>query len=328
MTPPGKRSLGIVLALAAVLVLAGILFRRQHLKPVTISGAITVKDSDPRKQLPIAGVEVTVADNSGVAPIKSDSSGFFSLKLRQGLRRGQAMTLKFRHPDYHPLDLPEYAGDKLYVIRLSPLSSNPENTPNHPPVVIGNVRVRYSIKALRTVNVGSAAKTFQVENVGNIPCKGRAPCSPDGKWKAANASVSLDAGPGNEFQNVRVSCIAGPCPFSKTESDKFPQSSQKITASALDWSDPVTFLVEAEVVHTMQTPIEHESYPVIFGSALSFTLPTDAEGVSLEADTGGETIIYPLGPALFLTWANCNARVNPDHTSVYRCELKPGYRFQ
>ena len=77
MTPPGKRSLGIVLALAAVLVLAGILFRRQHLKPVTISGAITVKDSDPRKQLPIAGVEVTVADNSGVAPIKSDSSRLF-----------------------------------------------------------------------------------------------------------------------------------------------------------------------------------------------------------------------------------------------------------
>ena len=322
-----QSSLWIVLALAAGLVLVGIFLRRQHVKPVTISGAITVKDSDPRKQLPIAGVEVTVADNSGVDPVKSDSSGFFSLKLRNGLRRGQAMTLKFRHPDYHPLDLPEFAGDKLYVIQLSSLSSNPE-TPNHPPVVVANVRVRYSIKALRTVNVGSAAKTFQVENVGNIPCKGRSPCSPDGKWKATTASVSLDAGPGNEFQNARVSCIAGPCPFSRTESDRFPQSSQTITASALGWSDPVTFLVEAEVVHTMQSPIEHESYPVIFGSALSFTLPTDAEGVSLEADMAGDTTIYPLGPALFLTWANCNARVNPDHTSVYRCELKPGYRFR
>src|SRR5579862_3047463 len=265
-----QSSLWIVLALAAGLVLVGIFLRRQHVKPVTISGAITVKDSDPRKQLPIAGVEVTVADNSGVDPVKSDSSGFFSLKLRNGLRRGQAMTLKFRHPDYHPLDLPEFAGDKLYVIQLSSLSSNPE-TPNHPPVVVANVRVRYSIKALRTVNVGSAAKTFQVENVGNIPCKGRSPCSPDGKWKATTASVSLDAGPGNEFQNARVSCIAGPCPFSRTESDRFPQSSQTITASALGWSDPVTFLVEAEVVHTMQSPIEHESYPVIFGSALSFT---------------------------------------------------------
>ena len=327
MRVTSQSSLWIVLALAAGLVLVGILFRRQHVKPVTISGAITVKDSDPRKQLPIAGVEVTVADNSGADPVKSDSSGFFSLKLRNGLRRGQALTLKFRHPDYHPLDLAEFAGDKLYVIQLSSLSSNPE-TPNHPPVVVANVRVRYSIKALRTVNVGSAAKTFQVENVGNIPCKGRSPCSPDGKWKATTAFVSLDAGPGNEFQNARVSCIAGPCPFSRTESDRFPPSSQTITASALGWSDPVTFLVEAEVVHTMQTPIEHESYPVIFGSALSFTLPTDAEGVSLEADMAGDTTIYPLGPALFLTWANCNARVNPDHTSVYRCELKPGYRFR
>jgi hypothetical protein len=42
----------------------------------------------------------------------------------------------------------------------------------------------------------------------------------------------------------------------------------------------------------------------------------------------GETIIFPLGPDLFLSWASCNSRMNPDHTSVYRCELKPGYRFQ
>jgi hypothetical protein len=82
------------------------------------------------------------------------------------------------------------------------------------------------------------------------------------------------------------------------------------------------------VVHTMQSPIEHQSYPVIFGAALSFTLPTDAEGVNLEADVAGETIIFPLGPDLFLTWANCNAKVNRDRNSVYRCELKPGYRFQ
>jgi hypothetical protein len=181
---------------------------------------------------------------------------------------------------------------------------------------------------MRTVNLGSAVKTFQVENVGNIPCKGRSPCSPDGKWKAAIGSASLDAGLGNEFQNTRVSCIAGPCPFTKIESDEFSKSSQKITASARDWSDPATFLVEAEVVHTMQSPIEHQSYPVIFGSTFSFTLPTDAQGVSLEADVAGETIIFPLGPELFLSWANCSARVNPDHTSVYRCELKAGYRFQ
>jgi hypothetical protein len=327
-----KSSFWILLALAAGLICVGLFFRRQHWKPVTIAGAITVQDADPRKQLPLAGVEVSLAkkageNNAGETSAKSDSNGFFTLKLPKGLRRGQAMTLMFRHPDYHPLDLKEFAGDKLYVVHLVPLSRNAD-TSTRPAVAVGNVRVRYSMQAMRTVDVGSAVKTFEVENAGNVPCQGRSPCSPDGKWKAMIGSASLDAGPGNEFQNARVSCIAGPCPFTKIESDNFSRNSQKITVSARDWSDPTTFLVEAEVVHTMQSPIEHQAYPVIFGGALSFTLPTDAEGVSLEADVAGETIIFPLGPDLFLTWANCNAKVNRDRNSVYRCELKPGYRFQ
>ena len=36
----------------------------------------------------------------------------------------------------------------------------------------------------------------------------------------------------------------------------------------------------------MQAAIDHQSYPVIFGSALNFTLPKNAEGVSFEADIG------------------------------------------
>jgi len=324
----GRRSFWIVLALAAGLIFVGVLIRRQHWKPVTITGAVTIKDADTRKQLPIADVEITVTDNSGEPPAKSDSSGFFRLKLRKGLRRSQALTLKFRHPDYLPLDLPEFAGDKLYIAQMVPSSKNTDPVSNLPAVAVGNVRVRFSIMETRTVNVGSAVRTFQVENVGNVPCKGRPPCSPDGKWKAAIASTSLDAGVGNKFHNARVSCIAGPCPFTKIESGEFAKNSQTITASARDWSDSATFLVEAEVVHTMESPIDHQFYPLIFGAALSFTLPTNAEGVSLEADIAGQTVIFPLGPTLFLTWANCNARLNPDRTSVYRCELKPGYRFQ
>jgi hypothetical protein len=328
MTKGRKISLWIVLALAAGLTLAGVLLRRQHRKPLTIRGAVTVRDADARKQLPIADVEITAANTLEDARSKSESSGFFILKLHKSVKKGQAVILRFRHPNYQPLDIQEIVDDKLYVVHLAPFSKNTDVVPNRPAIAVGNIRVRYSIKAMRTVNIGSAVKTFQVENVGNIPCKGRSPCSPDGKWKAAIASASLDAGPGNEFQNARVSCIAGPCPFTKIESDKFSEDRQKITASARNWSDPATFLVEAEVVHTMQSQIDHQSYPVIFGSALNFTLPTDAEGVSLEADMAGKTIFFPLGPELFLTWANCNARVNRDQTSVYRCELKPGYRFQ
>jgi hypothetical protein len=70
------------------------------------------------------------------------------------------------------------------------------------------------------------------------------------------------------------------------------------------------------------------SYPVVFGQALNFTLPPLAEGVTIEADVNGEGIVFPLGPDLFLSWAQCNSRINRDQTKVYRCELKPGYRFR
>lgn len=322
-----KRSLWIVLALAAALTLAGVFVRRRLLKPWTIIGAVTVQDTDTRKQLPIAGVEITTANPLEIAPSRSDSTGFFKLRLSKTVKKGRVVKLRFRHPDYQPLDIDEIADDRNFVVHLVPLPKNADNMPSRPAVVVGNIRVRYSINAMRTVNIGSAVKTFQVENVGNVRCKGQPPCSPDGKWKATIGSATLDAGLDNTFQNARVSCIAGPCPFTRIESDETSSPSQKITVSARNWSDSATFLVEAEVVHTMQSPIDHQSYPVIYGSALNFTLPTDAEGVSLEADVAGRTIIFPLGPDLFLSWATCVATVNRDQTSMYRCGLKQGYRF-
>jgi len=323
-----RRTLWTIIALVAVLAYAGVLVHRSLLKPWTIMGAVTVQDADTRKQLPIANVEITPANPLEVGPGKSDSSGFFKIKLSKNVKKGRVIKLKFRHPDYRPLDVDEIATDKIFVVHLIPLSKSADNIPGRPAAAVGNIRVRYSMKAMRTVNVGSAVKTFEVENVGNVPCKQQSPCSPDGKWKAAIGSATLDAGLGNAFQNTRVSCIAGPCPFTRVESDGASVPSQTITASARAWSDSATFLVEAEVVHTMQIPIDHQSYPVIYGSALNFTLPTEAEGVSLEADVAGKTVIFPLGPDLFLTWASCGATVNQDETSLYRCALKPGYRFQ
>ena len=61
---------------------------------------------------------------------------------------------------------------------------------------------------------------------------------------------------------------------------------------------------------------------------MSFTLPPTAESVSIEADLGGQTIIYPLGPSLFLSWATCERVNNPDQGRVYRCTPKAGYKFQ
>jgi hypothetical protein len=70
-------------------------------------------------------------------------------------------------------------------------------------------------------------------------------------------------------------------------------------------------------------------YPVVFGRDLHFTLPPTQEGVSLEADLDGVPMVFPLGPELYLSWATCSVRDSPDpeKTTVYRCELKPGYRF-
>ncbi len=79
--------------------------------------------------------------------------------------------------------------------------------------------------------------------------------------------------------------------------------------------------------HSMVSDNVRESYPVIFGQTLNFTLPANSEGVSIEAELDGTPVVFPLGPNLFLSWADCNARVNKDQTKVYRCELKPGHRF-
>jgi hypothetical protein len=315
----------VVPAIAVGALLIVFLVLRLRHQSITIQGAVVIGDTDPRKELPVADVEVMAAKGAADAPTRSDASGLFSLKLRKWVRKGQPLTLRFHHAGYEPLELTEVAGDKLYVARLVPIEKKADHGPK---TVIGNVRVRYSVKATRTLNVGSAVKTFEVKNTANVPCRNQAPCSPDGKWKAAIGSVSLDAGLGNEFRNVRVSCFAGPCPFTKIESEDFSKPSQTITASARAWSDTATFLVEAEVVHVMQSDIDHESYPVIFGPALTFTLPSEAEGVSLEADVSGETIIFPLGPDLFLTWANCSTRPDQDKGNIYRCELKPGYEFR
>jgi hypothetical protein len=316
----------VIAALAGALV--GVVVAVRKARPITINGAVLSQDADPQKQLPIADVQITGTDGSAVGSSKSDSSGFFSLTLRRGLRRRQPLTLHFRHADYQPLDLNEFVADKIYIARMLPIPRKNRVDAGHADVGIANVRVRYSVKSTAEADIGSAVKTFDVVNTGNVLCKGHHPCSPDGKWKAALASASLDAGEGNQFRNARVSCIAGPCPFAKVEFEDLSRGARRVNVSVRDWSDTTTFLMEAEVVHPMVSDIVRESYPVIFGRALNFSLPSLAEGPSIEAEVNGESIVFPLGPNLFLSWADCHVRVDTDQAKAYRCELKPGYRFR
>jgi hypothetical protein len=323
-----KRTIFWVLLAFGILgaVLTIVLVHRRH--PIILKGTVLRQDSDPNKQLPIGDVEITATNGVGIGSFHSDSSGLFRIILPKGLRRRQPVTLEFRHKDYEPLTLHDYVGDKIYIARMVSIPQPTNAETHHPEVAISNTRVRYSVKATTEANVGSTVKTFQVTNSGDVPCDNRPPCSPDDKWKAMISSMSLDAGEGNEFRNARVSCIAGPCPFAKIEQEQLSQDRRHLNVSVRNWSDTTTFLLEAEVVHPMVSDMVRESYPVIFGRALNFSLPATAEGPSIEAEIDGEAIVFPLGPNLFLRWADCHMGLDKDQSMTYRCELKPGYQFR
>ena len=294
-------------------------------QPMLIRGAIVPQDSDPAKQLPISDVEVTADDNLAVSGASSDNSGFFSLSLRPETRPGTPILLKFRNSDFKPLDLQVTANDEIYVAHMAPAR---QEVPNRgPEVSVTGVSVRYSVETTTAVNVGSAVKTFQIVNTGNVPCEGRPPCSPGMQWKAAIGSAMLDAGDGKEFRNARLSCIAGPCPFTVIESDNFSKGGRTIGASIRDWSDTTTFLLEADVFRRQVGNIIRQSYPVTINQAMNFTLPPSAEGASIEAKIDGSAIVFPLGPTPILSWANCSVRTTQDQARLFWCELKSGYRF-
>jgi len=326
----GKRKAAIQAAIVAVAggILAAGWLSSCRKGPSSVKGVVLERNVDPRKESPVADAQVSLSIGSASIATRTGSSGYFILTLGRWVRRGQPITLKFRHPGYQPLDLNETLLDKIYLVHMTPVPAKAEPEPNRPVTAISNLRIRYSMKTTATVSVGSAVKTFEVPNTGNVRCNDRTPCSPDGKWKAAIGSTALDAGEGNEFRNARLSCIAGPCPFTKIESDDYSEGGNKIGASVLNWSDTTTFLLEAEVYHPMESEIVRESHPAIFGRTLNFSVPGTAEGQSIEADVNGETIVFPLGPSLCLSWAECSVATDKDHNQTYRCQLKRGYEFR
>jgi hypothetical protein len=326
---------GIIAVVAAGAVVLIVRSQRWRPRTITIQGAVVRKEADVRKELPLANVAVIVTDGLMTARTQSDASGYFNLRFRENVWPGQTVTLSFRDPNYESYDLTLHTGirstaQKLYIAKLTPLHAAPPPRASGKASVVSNIRIRYTVNSKADLNIASAVQTFQVANQGNIPCNRQAPCSPDGLWKANTNSLSMDAGPDHEYRDVRASCIAGPCPFTRIDSSGYSQGGRVITVTALNWSDTATFLLEAEVFRTSITSIVRESFPVIFGQTLNFTLPPTEEGVSIEADLDGTPMVFPLGFDLSLSWANCNSRSNREgeHSIVYRCELKPGYKFK
>lgn len=322
----------VLLAATVVLGFAAAVFLKLYrpkphaLPPSVLEGSVLKSDADPQKQQPIANVQVVATSAASTGEAKTNEIGFFHLVMRPGIAKGAPIELRFRHPDYKPLDLEEISQGRILLARLIPL---PQANPVVPgPVVnISNIVVSYSVRTTTTESTGSAVKTFQVVNTGNVVCNESIPCSPDGKWKAAIGGISLDAGAGNQFENARISCISGPCAFTRIESNSLSESGRKISVSALDWSDTTTFLLEAEVVHPMVSDLNRDLYPVIFGQSLNFNLPPTVQGLSIQAKVNKDPVVFPIGPDLCLSWADCTVSVGEDQTKSYRCELKPGYRF-
>jgi hypothetical protein len=319
---------GIAVAAAATPVL---FLRYGKPRPIDLRGAVIRMDTDPNKQSPIADVEVVADDGHTTAETKSSASGGFNVTFQPVLSlRDRPLTMRFRHPNYAPLELTDVTGNQLYIANLMPLPDQKRVEPVHigPQVPIANVAVRYTVNAATIVDVGSGVKTFQVVNKGNVPCNGQSTCSPDGKWKASIGTISLDAGPENEFRNARISCIAGPCPFTRIERDDFAAGGRAIHVAVRNWSDTTTFLLQAEAVHPMISDNVQKTYPVIFNDTMNFSLPAAAQGTSIEAEIGGTAVVFPLGPNLYLSWARCEEQIEQEKNKLYRCELKPGYVFR
>lgn len=325
--------LSVAICATAATVAVVVVLRFTHWTPriVTLQGAVIRRDTDPRKQLPVAGVMITVSDSKSKVTTVSGETGYFNVKFPERIWPREIVKLAFRHPDYLPVDKNLLIGIHVKVTQLSviPMTSTaaPPPPPGPHPTAIHEIRIRYTVNDRTDTDVGSAVHVFEVANKGNTPCNQGDLCSPNGLWKEAKDSVTLDAGAGNVFRNVRASCIAGPCPFTRIDSSGFDTDAQKIVVSAVNWSDTATFLVEAEVYQESIVSKLRIAYPVEYGRDLHFTAPPTAEGVTIEADVGNTPTVFPLGPDLYMNWGICNSRKGPNNDTIYQCELKPGYSF-
>jgi hypothetical protein len=330
-----KSAIGLAILAAVVLLIWTTVFRRSPLtSTITLTGDVLTQDNDPARQTPLAGVKVSAAVGSTILTTQSQPSGLFSLTIRELFRQQGTVTLTFEHSDYKPLEITAtHPGDQLYIARMQPLKQEKEDASQSavPPaklIQVNNVRVRYSSKRESTINVGSLSKQFTARNLGNVPCRGRPPCSPDGRWAATTTNLPLDAEAGNEFHNLRVLCLAGPCGFTRILSPVGDRAARKVTVSVLNWSDTTTFLVEGDVVRTMVTDSVQYAFPFIVDQTMNYALPARAEGPSIEADLDGKYFVFPLGPPMLLSWATCSVEVSQEGNKIFRCQLKPGYRFQ
>lgn len=305
-----------------------ITLHQNPLHETTVVGAVLMQASEVGREMPIADATVSAEIGTAMAHGQTDNSGFFSLTVPTVLALRRPVILHIERPGFKPLDLTVKNSNDLVIARLQPQTRKmtPAGKPLHR---LSNIRIRYSLKTESLVNVGTAVREFEVVNTGGVPCtQEMEACSPDRAWKASTREIVMDASEGNEFRNTRVSCVAGPCPFTRIESEGLRENGRLFAVSVLNWSDTATFLVEADVMRAEREDLIRQEYPIIFGRGLSFTLPPTAEGPSVEAELDDVDTVFPLGPDLLLSWAKCSVTTESDQSRLFSCELDPKYRFQ
>ena len=336
--PAARRRKRVLLVVSLMLLATALLLfirRDSGIAFFTLQGVVLRQDKDLRGQQPVANVAMQLQMASRTFDATTDAQGYFHIPLHRVVLPGTRLLLTLTHPGFQPQQLPIVVSlrSSRNPLRILFLRESVADSQNHPSttasVRMTNIRVRYVENGSTETNIGSISRTFEIANHGNVPCKGHPPCSPDGQWKATIGKIQLDAGPGNAFQQIRISCIAGPCPFTRIDSPHEEKSGRMLSARVTNWSDTVAILVEAEVYHQSVSSAVHHLFPVLFERTLSFTLPANEEGVSLEAEMNGTEMVFPLGPEGEMSWASCVERdsESADQARVYHCELKPGYSF-
>jgi hypothetical protein len=322
-----KRWLAPTIIVPVAILAFGAIFLFVRNRPVTLHGAVIRAGNESNKEVPIANVQIVASDGLSQVVTKSSVSGGFQLTVRRALIRRHSLILSFEHNGYKPYQIVDPEGNQLYIAKMIALPGRPAQE-GALAVHISNISIRYTVKTPSSVDIGSGVKTFEVTNTPNVPCRGDKICSPDGKWKAATATATMDAGPDNEFRNGRVSCIAGPCPFTAIAHDGFSRGGRTVSVAVIDWSATTTFLLQAEAVRRIVSESVRKSYPVLFDNTLNFSLPQSAQGTCIEAEVEGSAIVFPIGPNMSMSWADCETETEAENTKLYRCELKPGYVFR
>ncbi len=223
----------------------------------------------------------------------------------------EEVNLSFRDSDYHPLDLRFLVGlrsslKKLTVAELEPVAQ-PSGAVGKPSVV-SNIRIRYSVNYRAKQIFAPVWRPFKLSI--------RETC------RASNNIRALRTGSGRH-PRVRLRWTLAPITNSATCAHRaFPGRAHLLGSTPADIRAEAASLRPRRSIgpipqrsswkpkfsHYTTDSNVRESYPVIYGRVMHFTLPSNQEGVSIEAEIDGSPMVFPPGPDLYTSWATCSCR--------------------